>query len=96
MRSSSQALSNLQQLFWFDISVSVQVGLEVGSLIETALTNGAPVRGLLKMKYFVDSQSSVLTETLPTVLALKWLLLRVNIPVIPKIAVSFSKSFLTR
>ena len=84
MRGGSKALSNLQQLFWFDVGVGVKVGLEVGSLIETALTNGTSVRRFLKMKNFVNSQCPVLTETFSAILTFKWFLLGMDIAMVPE------------
>ena len=40
-------------LVWLVISVSQEVGLQVGSLIETSLADRALVRGLLHVEYLV-------------------------------------------
>ena len=83
MRRGSKSLSDLQQLFRFDVSVGEQVSLQVRSLIEAALTDWTSVRSLLKVEYFMNSQSSVLTESFPTIIAFEGFLFGVNISMIP-------------
>ena len=81
----SQPLRYFQQLFWLDVCVSEEMCLEVGSLIKTSLTDGTPVRSLLVVEDFMDSQGSVLAETLATVITFERFLFAVNVAMIPGI-----------
>ena len=85
MRPRSQPLCYFQQLFWLDICVSEEMCLEVGSLIKTSLTDGTPVRSLLVVEDFMDSQGSVLAETLATIITLERLLFAVYVAMVPEI-----------
>ena len=49
------------------VRVSQQVGLQVGSLIETSLTDGALVGRFLHVQNLVDRQCPRLTESLSAV-----------------------------
>ena len=83
--AGAQPLRNLQQLFWFDVRVSEEVRLEVGSLIKTPLTDWTPVRSLLVVEDLMDCQGSVLAKTLATIITFERFLLAVNVAMIPGI-----------
>ena len=85
MRQGLQSVCYLQQLFGLDISVGLQVDLQVGALVETALTYWTSMWGLLVVKYFVNCQGPGLTESFPAVRAFKWFLFGMNVAVIPEI-----------
>lgn len=57
------------------------MSLQVGSLVETLVANWALMRRFFHMQDFVHRQSPRLAETFPTLGALKWFLLRVDISV---------------
>jgi len=67
------------------VSVSQQVGLQVGSLIETSLADRALVGRLLHVKDLVNRQGPGLTESLPTVGTLERLLLGVNVAMVSQV-----------
>ena len=81
--AGAQPLRNLQQLFWFDVRVSEEVRLEVGSLIKTPLTDWTPVRSLLVVEDLMDCQGSVLAKTLATIITFERFLFAVNVAMIP-------------
>ena len=85
VRQRLQAVCYLQQLFRLDISVGLQVSLQVGALVETALTYWTSMWSLLVVKYFVNCQGPRLTESFPAVRAFKWFLFGMNVAVIPGI-----------
>ena len=85
MRCRLQPVSNLQQLLGFDVSVGLEVGLEVGPLVKTPLTYWTPVWSLLIVKYLVNCQGPRLTESFPAVRAFKWFLFGMYVAVIPGI-----------
>ena len=85
MGPRSQPLRNFQQLFRFDVRVSEEMRLKVGSLIKTSLTDWTSVRSLLVMKDFVNGQGSVLTETLATIITFERFLFAVYVAMIPGI-----------
>ena len=85
MGPRSQPLRNFQQLFRFDVRVSEEMRLKVGSLIKTSLTDWTSVRSLLVMKDFVNGQCSVLTETLATIITFERFLFAVYVAMIPGI-----------
>ena len=85
MRCRLQPVSNLQQLLGFDVCVSLQVGLQVGPLVETPLTDGTPVRGLLVVENLVDGKRAGLTEAFTTVRALERFLFGMDVAVVPEI-----------
>jgi len=72
-------------LVWLVISVSQQVGLQVGSLIETSLADGALVRRLLHVENLVNCQSPRLTKTFPAVRTLERLFFRVNVAMVSQV-----------
>ena len=82
MRGAVQPVCYLQQLLRFDVGVSLQVGLQIGALIKTSLTDGTSVGRLLVVEDLVHRQGARLAETLPTVSALEWLLFGMNVAVI--------------
>ena len=84
MRQGLQSVCYLQQLFRLDISVGLQVRLQVGALVETALTYRTSMWRLLVVKYLVDGQGPGLTESFPAVRAFKWFLFGMNVAVIPE------------
>ena len=47
MRCRLQSVCDLQELFGLDVSVGLQVSLQVGALVEAALTYRTPVWSLL-------------------------------------------------
>ena len=49
-----QSLGQLQQLLWLDVRVGQQMGLQVGSLVETSLTDRASVGGLFVVENLVN------------------------------------------
>ena len=51
MGSRLQSVCYLQQLLGLDVSVGLEVSLEVGALVKTALTYRTPVRSLLIVEY---------------------------------------------
>ena len=51
MGSRLESVCYLQQLFGLDISVGLEVSLEVGALVKTALTYRTPVGSLLIVEY---------------------------------------------
>ena len=53
-RGGLQSLGELQQLLWLDVRVRQQMGLQVGSLVETSLTNWATVRRLFVVENFMN------------------------------------------
>ena len=53
-RGGLQSLGELQQLLWLDVSVRQQMGLQVGSLVETSLTDWAAVGRLFVVENFVN------------------------------------------
>ena len=67
MRSRLQPVRDLQQLLGLDVGVGLEVGLQVGPLVEAPLTDGTPVGRLLVVKDLVDCECSGLAETLPAV-----------------------------
>ena len=83
MRPRSQPLRNFQQLFRLDVGVSEEMRLQVGSLIKASLADWTPVRRLLVVKDFVNSQGSVLAETLATIITFERFLFAVNVAMIP-------------
>ena len=85
MRPRTQPLRNFQQLFRFDVCVSEEMRLEVGSLIKTSLTDWTSVWSFLIVKYFVNGQGSVLAETLATIITLERLLFAVYVAMVPGI-----------
>ena len=85
MRPCSKSLRYLEQLLGFDVGVSQEMGLQVGFLIETSLTDRTAMRRLLVMEDFVNGQGSVLTETLSTVITFEWFLFAVDVTMIPGI-----------
>ena len=85
MGPRSQPLRNFQQLFRFDVGVSEEMRLKVGSLIKTSLTDWTSVRSLLVVKDFVNGQGSVLTETLATIITFERFLFAVYVAMIPGI-----------
>ena len=85
MGPGSQPLRNFQQLFRFDVRVSEEMRLKVGSLIKTSLTDWTSVRSLLVVKDFVNGQGSVLTETLATIITFERFLFAVYVAMIPGI-----------
>ena len=85
MGPRSQPLRNFQQLFRFDVRVSEEMRLKVGSLIKTSLTDWTSVRSLLVVKDFVNGQGSVLTETLATIITFEGFLFAVYVAMIPGI-----------
>ena len=85
MGPRSQPLRNFQQLFRFDVRVSEEMRLKVGSLIKTSLTDWTSVRSLLVVKDFVNGQGSVLTETLATIITFERFLFAVYVAMIPGI-----------
>ena len=84
MRCGAKSLCNLQQLFGLDVSVSEQVSLEIGSLVETSLTYRAAMGSLFKMENLVDSQCSVLTKPLAAVITLERFLLGMDVSMVPE------------
>ena len=85
MRQGLQSVCYLQQLFGLDISVGLEVGLQVGALVKTTLTYRTSVWRLLVVKYFVNCQGPRLAESFPAVRAFKWFLFGMNVAVIPEI-----------
>ena len=85
MRCGAKSLCNLQQLLGFDVGVSEQVGLEIGPLVETSLTDRTAMRRLFKMENLVDSQCSVLTKPFAAIITLEGFLFRMDITVVPEI-----------
>ena len=85
MGPRSQPLRNFQQLFRFDVRVSEEMRLKVGSLIKTSLTDWTSVWSLLVVKDFVNGQCSVLTETLATIITFERFLFAVYVAMIPGI-----------
>ena len=85
MGPRSQPLRNFQQLFRFDVRVSEEMRLKVGSLIKTSLTDRTSVRRLLVVKDFVNGQGSVLTETFATIITFERFLFAVYVAMIPGI-----------
>ena len=85
MRPRSQPLRNFQQLFRFDVRVSEEMRLEVGSLIKTSLTDWTSVWSFLVVKDFVNGQGSVLAETLATIITFERLLFAVYVAMVPGI-----------
>ena len=59
--------------------------LQVGSLIKASLADWTSVRRLLVVKDFVNSQGSVLAETLATIITFERFLFAVNVAMIPGI-----------
>ena len=51
MRKCLQSVGDLQQLFGLDVGVGLQVSLQVGALVEAALTYRTPVGSLLIVEY---------------------------------------------
>lgn len=49
-----QSLGELQKLLWLYVCVRQQMGLQVGSLVETSLTNWATVRRLFVVENFMN------------------------------------------
>ena len=76
------------------ISVSQQVGLQVGSLIETSLADRTLVWRLLHVEDLVHRQRSGLTETFPTVRTLERLFFRVNVAMVSQVILA-SEGFAT-
>ena len=85
MRPRSQPLRNFQQLFRFDVRVSEEMRLEVGSLIKTSLTDWTSVWSFLVVKDFVNGQGSVLAETFATIITFERLLFAVYVAMVPGI-----------
>ena len=85
MRCRLQSVCDLQELFGLDVSVGLQVSLQVGALVKTSLTDRTSVWRLLVVKYFVNCQGPRLTESFPAVRAFKWFLFGMNVAVIPGI-----------
>ena len=48
------------------------MGFQIGSLIETSLTDGTSVGGFFKVKNLVNCQSPVLTKTFSTIVTFEW------------------------
>jgi len=65
--------------------VSQQVGLQVGSLIETSLTDGTLVGRFLHVQDLVDRQCPGLTEPLSAVRTFERFFLGMNVPVVPQV-----------
>ena len=85
MGPRSQPLCYFQQLFRLDVGVSEEMRLQVGSLIKASLADWTSVRRLLVVKDFVNSQGSVLAETLATIITFERFLFAVNVAMIPGI-----------
>lgn len=68
--------------------VALHVCLQVGTLIEAPVADGALVRRLLQMRHLVHGQSPGLAESLAAVSALERLLLGVDVTVIPQMVLS--------
>lgn len=62
------------------ITMSQQVSFQVRSLVETLVADWAFMRRFFHMQNFMHRQCSRLAESFATLGALKWLLLRMNIP----------------
>lgn len=85
---SGGALGNLEELPRLDIGVGEEVGLQVGPLVEVALTNGTTVGRLLHVEDLVHCQRAGLAEALAALLTLKGLLFGVDVAVVPEMVLS--------
>ena len=75
----------LVALVWLVVRMGQQVSLQVGPLVETPLTDGTPVRGLLVVENLVDGERAGLTESFTTVRALERFLFGMDVAVVPEI-----------
>ena len=82
---ATEHLAALVALIGLVVGVGEQVGLEVAALVEGALADGALVRALLHVEDPMHGQRPRLAEALPTLGAAEWLLLRVDVAVVPQV-----------
>ena len=80
--------ATVRAVVWFDVCVSEEMGLEVGSLVETTATSMTLVRRIFHVKYLVDLKCPGLTEPFSTVRTLEGLLFRVNVSVVSQVVLS--------
>ena len=64
----------------FNVCVGEKMRFQIASLVEAPPTSVTFVRRLIHVQNPVDSQSSALAETFPTVIAFEWLVLAMNVP----------------
>lgn len=76
---SSEHFATSQAMIGFDVGVRQQMGLEVRTLIETALANGALVRRLLHVENLVNGQGARLAEAFAAFQAFERFLFRMNV-----------------
>lgn len=69
-------------------AVTLQMSLEIGSLVEGTMANGALVWSFLQMGDLVHGQSTRLAESFAAIAALEWLLLGVNITMIAQMVLA--------
>lgn len=62
--------------------MDLHVRFEVGTLVEAAIAHGTLVGRLLQVRHLVHGESSRLTETFATVIALEWLLFGVDVAMV--------------